>query len=97
MVASDVDELKPKEVRDKAPFQAKDVVWVEHDKTAKKAVVLCVFSKYLTFRGYYLPRYRIAFITDDGKWSDKWQYAFPGNIFRGYKNMNAIPADCLEE
>ena len=79
----DPDQFKPKEVRQKAPFQAGDVVWVETFNGTVKAVVLRVFSDFNERQGYWIPKYRVAAETKKGKWSEEWFYTFPGYVFRG--------------
>lgn len=87
----EVDESKGAEVRKAAPFKPHEIVWIEFEKTAKKAMILDVFTEWLRMRQYYIPKYRVAVETKDGKWSEKFQYVFPGNVYRGYLAMKAVP------
>lgn len=88
-MSDDVDDYSYADVKKNAPFKALDVVFVEWRDTARKAVILSVFIKFQPHRQIYLPRYRVALLTDKGTWSELWQYAYPGDIFRGYQKMSA--------
>jgi hypothetical protein len=73
-------------VRDRsfAPYQNGDLLFFLHNGEIKLGRVYTIFSKYQSFRGYYIPQFRVQFVTKDGHWSNNWLDVWPGAIYDAY-------------
>jgi len=69
-----------------APFQPGDIVWMEDFAEIHPVLVrvIGVFVHRFKHRNYSIPKYRVQRITRGDQWSKRWEYTFPGPIFRGY-------------
>ena len=46
--------------------------------------IIAIFSEYRDYRGEFIVKYRVQYVTKKGNWSKLWSYEYPGFIQRAY-------------
>ena len=72
------------------PYQAGEVVWLEHKGKPVKARIMQVFRDYNRWQEA-REMYRVQIETAKGHWSKAWFYTWSGFIQRGYKLAGLAP------
>lgn len=76
------------------PYAEGDVVYVrvDMDTVTVARVIGCKAEPHYDNRDqngkreldYYIPKFKVQFLTKDGYWSGLWKYVWPGSIYRAY-------------
>lgn len=78
------------EAKANIPYKQGEVVYVERNNMAVKAIVVLAFLD-LDSYGDHRECYRVCVETKAGQWSQLWERAWSGFIQRGYKRAGLAP------
>lgn len=79
-----------KDFREGCPYKAGQVVYIDHNGEARKALISMVFRSHLPMSGDVVEKFRVHLANKTGdQFAKNWFYTYPGHIQRGYELMEA--------